>query len=477
MHAHSRTQFNTLHGSLGRGLTSATARFVAFAILVFAAFLMGGSARPDVQSLVILRPLAILLGGYALMLITREQLRMIAVPALLLLALAFVIGIQLVPLPPGLWGSLPGRSVIADIGSAMGLGDAWRPLSLAPERTINALFALTIPGAALLLFAVQEPDRRRGALVLFLWAAIGSALLGVFQLLGPDDGPLYTYRVTNSGTPVGFFANRNHQGVFLACMMLISTWYIVSTDKRDPRAPLHRAFGTAALLLCFVLVLAAGSRAGLAALALMSAASLWYLARGNLIPRRVALGRRSISRKSIFAGLGALLLGLVVLSMAQGRSLAIDRLVDSVGGDGTDLRSELAPVLWRMISDQFPYGSGFGSFEDLYRTVEPVGLLSIRYLNQAHNDWAQILIEGGLPALLLLVIVLAWAVRRAFQVFRAAPGPSRDLALLALVVLTMLGLASIVDYPLRTPAMAVFAISLVAAVESWARRRQGDASR
>jgi hypothetical protein len=41
----------------------------------------------------------------------------------------------------------------------------------------------------------------------------------------------------------------------------------------------------------------------------------------------------------------------------------------------------------------------------------------------------------------------------------------------------MLGLASIVDYPLRTPAMAVFAISLVAAVESWARRRQGDASR
>jgi O-antigen ligase len=130
-----------------------------------------------------------------------------------------------------------------------------------------------------------------------------------------------------------------------------------------------------------------------------------------------------------------------------------------------------------MIVDQFPYGSGFGSFEDLYRTVEPVQLLSNRYLNQAHNDWAQILIEGGLPALLLLLVVLAWAVRRAVQVYRAAPGSSRDLALLALIVLTMLGLASIVDYPLRTPAMAVFAITLVAAVESWARRRGGDAGR
>jgi O-antigen ligase len=477
MHAHSRTQPRTLRGSLASGLTSATARLVAFAVLVFAAFLMGGSARPDVQSLLILRPLAILLGGYALMLITREQLRMIAVPALLLLALALVIGLQLVPLPPDVWSALPGRSVIAEIGSAMGLGDAWRPWSLAPERTINALFALTVPGAALLLFAVQEPDRRRAAIVLFLWAAIGSALLGVLQLLGPDDSALYTYRVTNNGTPVGFFANRNHQGVFLACMVLVSTWYIASTNSRDAKAPLYRAFGTAALLLCFVLVLAAGSRAGLLALALMSAASLWYLARGDLIPRRVALGSRTISRKSIFAGLGVLLLGLVVLTMAQGRSLAIDRLVDRVGGDDTDLRAEIAPVLWRMIVDQFPYGSGFGSFEDLYRTVEPVQLLSNRYLNQAHNDWAQILIEGGLPALLLLLVVLAWAVRRAVQVYRAAPGSSRDLALLALIVLTMLGLASIVDYPLRTPAMAVFAITLVAAVESWARRRGGDAGR
>ena len=469
MKARSTKHRRASRGSISSSLTSGRARFTAFAVLVFAAFLMGGSARPDVQSLVILRPLAILLGGYALIVITLEQLRLIAMPGLLLLGLALVIGLQLIPLPPEVWTQLPGRSMVAEIGAAMGLGDAWRPLSLAPERTINALLALTVPGATLLLLAVQEPERRRRALVLFLWAAIGSALLGALQLLSPDDVALYTYRISTDGAPVGLFANRNHQGVFLACMVLVSTWFIVSTGKRDRTAPLHRALGMAALLLCFVLVLIAGSRAGLAALALMSAVSLWYAARSNLIPNRVALGRRTISRCAVFAGLGILLLGLVGLSITQGRSLSIDRLVDSMGGEGgTDLRAELAPILWRMVSNQFPYGSGFGSFEDLYKTVEPLTLLSNRYLNQAHNDWAQFLIEGGLPALLLLVLVIAWLVLRATQVLRAEPGSSRDLALLSLIILVMLGLASVVDYPLRTPAMAVYAMTLVFMVETWA---------
>lgn len=471
LRASSARQRRDLRGSIGVKLTSATARFNAFAALVFVAFLMGGSARPDVQSLAILRPLAILLGAYALTMITREQVRLIFIPGLLLLTLAFAIAFQLVPLPPYAWADLPQRSTVAEVGAVMGLGEAWRPLSLAPERTINALFALSVPGAALLLLAVQEPERRRRVLTLFLWVAIGSAILGALQLLSPDDAALYTYRITTKGAPVGFFANRNHQSVFLACMVLVSTWFIVSTSKRNRTAPLHTALGTAALLLCFVLVLVSGSRAGLATLALMSAVSLWYAARSNLFPSRLSLGRWAVSRRSVFTGFGILLLGLVGMSMSQGRSLSIDRLIDSVGDESrTDLRSELAPVLWRMVSDQFPYGSGFGSFEDLYKTVEPFDLLSNRYLNQAHNDWAQFLIEGGLPGLLLLVLMFVWLVGRATQIFRAEPSSSRDRALLSFVILVALCLASVVDYPLRTPAMTVFVTTLVVMVESWARR-------
>ena len=433
---------------------------------------MGGSSRPDVQALVALRPIAVVLGGYALMIISYKQLKLIRTPILLLLGFAIVIGLQLVPLPPTIWTELPGRSTVAEIGIAMGLSDAWRPLTLAPERTLNALLSLTVPGAALLLLAVQEVEQQRQMLALFLWAAIGSALLGALQILGPSDASLNIYRIVTEGAPVGFFANRNHQSVFLASMVVVATWFIVSSDKLVRAAPLHRAFGVAALMLCFVLVLIAGSRAGLIALALASAVSIVYAARSKLIPSRIALGRKMIPRRAVFAGLAAFLLGLVGLSLMQGRSLSIDRLVHSAGeGGGTDLRSELAPILWRMICNQFPYGSGFGSFEGLYRTVEPLNLLSTRYLNQAHNDWAQFLIEGGLPGLLLLGLVVAWLVCRTIQVFRAAPSPSRDLALLSLFVLVVLGFASVVDYPLRTPAMAVYSMTLVVIVETCVQRR------
>tara|TARA_Y100001947_G_C10326871_1_gene298902 strand:- start:1181 stop:1330 length:150 start_codon:yes stop_codon:yes gene_type:complete len=49
--------------------------------------------------------------------------------------------------------------------------------------------------------------------------------------------------------------------------------------------------------------------------------------------------------------------------------------------------------------------------------------------------------------------------------------------LLSLVVLAVLGFASAVDYPLRTPAMAVFGMTLVVIVEAWVRRRSGGVCR
>ena len=144
--------------STGGNLTSAQARFIAFAILVSAVFLMGGSSRPDVQSLVLLRPISVLLGGYALTIISYEQLQLVRIPLLLFLGFALLIGLQLAPLPPEIWAELPGRATVAEVSAVMGLGDAWRPLSLAPDRSINALLSLTVPAAALLLSPSFRPS-------------------------------------------------------------------------------------------------------------------------------------------------------------------------------------------------------------------------------------------------------------------------------------------------------------------------------
>jgi hypothetical protein len=132
------------------GMSAALRCFAALLVLVF---LTGGGSRDDIQSLVVLRPVALLLGAYAATRITADQWRAIAVPAWLLIAIATVLTLQLIPLPPEVWTSLPGRELHAQALLAAGLGDAWYPVSLSPAKTLNALMSLSVPMAALETFA------------------------------------------------------------------------------------------------------------------------------------------------------------------------------------------------------------------------------------------------------------------------------------------------------------------------------------
>jgi O-antigen ligase len=123
-----------------------------------------------------------------------------------------------------------------------------------------------------------------------------------------------------------------------------------------------------------------------------------------------------------------------------------------------------------MAGDYFPVGSGFGSFEFVYRMYEPHNFLGPAYLNQAHNDAAQIVIEGGLPALLLVLCFAAWFCTRALKVWRLAKGPSVVLARTASVVVLLVAASSCFDYPLRTPLMAV----MVSIMLVWLARSGSD---
>ena len=75
-----------------------------------------------------------------------------------------------------------------------------------------------------------------------------------------------------------------------------------------------------------------------------------------------------------------------------------------------------------------PFGAGFGTFDPVYRRFEPDALLSTIYLNQAHNEPMQLAMEGGIPALALLLVFPALVDPRAFQANgRKSSAPSRAL--------------------------------------------------
>jgi O-antigen ligase len=102
-------------------------------------------------------------------------------------------------------------------------------------------------------------------------------------------------------------------------------------------------------------------------------------------------------------------------------------------------------------------GSGFGSFDPVYRGYEPFGDLAVTIMNQAHDDYLQIVMEAGLPGLLLLLVFLGWWGWTSVQLWRRTDDGDKALGRLGSVLILLMMLASIVDYPVRMPLIMVLA--------------------
>ena len=121
-----------------------------------------------------------------------------------------------------------------------------------------------------------------------------------------------------------------------------------------------------------------------------------------------------------------------------------------------------------------PAGSGFGSFDPVFRMYEPNELLNLTYLNHAHSDYLEIALEGGVLGLALLIVAIGWATRAGIAACRMDPSElTASSTRFGAGMLLLVALASAVDYPARTPIiMGLMAIGsgLIAQSERAIRR-------
>jgi len=106
-----------------------------------------------------------------------------------------------------------------------------------------------------------------------------------------------------------------------------------------------------------------------------------------------------------------------------------------------------------------PFGSGLGSFQSVYPLYEDPATVSQTYAIHAHDDYAELALELGLPGILLVIAFLAWWIVAVWRVWRSAEaGPFVRAASIASAALLA---HSVVDFPLRTGAIsACFAFCL-----------------
>nr|WP_232366849.1 O-antigen ligase family protein [Alteripontixanthobacter muriae] len=356
---------------------------------------------------------------------------------------------QLVPLPPSLWAELPGRELLVKTAEVAGEPQPWRPISISPSATVNALGSLIVPSVTLLLAASLTREQHWKILGVLLVLVAFGALLGLLQFAGGRfDNPLTNdIRTSVSGN----FANRNHFALFLAIgSVLVCGWAF--HGERVIRLKIFLAVG--ALLSFLLIILATGSRTGLllgAVAIVLGIALVLPKAKRTLyeLPRSLSIG--------IVLGIVVIIVTTLALSVTLDRAASVDRA--SIMDATEDLRYKVLPVVFQEIVRYFPVGSGFGAFDPVYRINEPDKLLMPLYFNRVHNDWLEVALDAGLAGALLLVVAVSWWALASARAWFSSD-PTRILTRVASLIIFLIMIASIFDYPARTPMiMAVLALA------------------
>jgi hypothetical protein len=409
----------------------------AFVLLV--ALTVGGAARqglgsdsiPELVSL----PLLAIAFPRAWPILKRSSTGLVLVFGVL--ALPFL---QLIPLPYWLWSLLPGRQSVADILTTAGVSASWRPISLLPGATERSLFSL-LPAVSIFLSVLcLDRDARKFVLLVAVGIGVLSAPLAMVQLVGGLDSGLYFFDVTNSNRGVGFFANANHFAAFEYSLLPLAAAALSELRLRS-LVFLLAAFGVVIPALLFGLTLS-GSRSAviLGSIALIAAVPVL------LGPEIAKWGKnRALAVAAVMA------IGIIPLMGGLGLTAILTRFATQDVAE--DLRWVIAAETWRGILNYLPFGAGVGTFPRVYPLLESASSLVPEFVNRAHNDLLETLFEGGVGSLVLLLAFLVWFfITMRHSLFRDLEVVGRQ-ARAGVIVIALLLVHSLWDYPLRTIAL------------------------
>lgn len=430
---------------------------------VLLALLLGGSSNNLWQS-ALLQLLGILLIAWAA---ARPRTEVIGRDARILigliiagLALALV---QLIPLSPGLWRTLPGREGMALDYLALGYPMPWLPLSWAPQKTLQSAFAIIPPVAAMLAVMVVRTHRERWIAGVVIVGALASVTLGAMQAASPGpEAWVYIYKYTSPGA-VGFFSNRNHMAtLLLAAIPFAAALFAAGHPQLRSRtvAIAMVLLGGGGLLLILVGLVLNGSLAALAMAGPVIAFSALLLPFGWR-HRRIILPIAAL----------AFVVSVAVLATSWIGSAA----PVSVETDSLYSRGQIWALTLRAVAANFPLGTGLGTFTGIYALQENPAAITVAWVNHVHNDYLELLLELGVPGLLLMLAFLGWFVLQTIRVWKS---PFATLFGKAATIAAGAMLAhSIVDYPLRTTALAVLFGACLGMMAQPPRQSRSDEAR
>ncbi|MER9751734.1 O-antigen ligase family protein [Mesorhizobium sp. M0140] len=226
-----------------------------------------------------------------------------------------------------------------------------------------------------------RPDQVYGLLPFFLMGVICNGLAAAIQYSLSDTVAIQGLLPFTINA--GLFANQNHFSALLFVSIPFLVYYGLFRG--------HLLSGSLGLITLLLLLLAAGSRAGILIGLAITIISVVFLS------ARSRLGGYGIP--AVFIGLSLYTIGAWTKIDAE--------VVDPAFG-----RAEFARTTIAGIEENWATGVGFGSFPKVYQIYEKGEMIFKPYVNHAHNDYLELALEGGAP-----VVFLVAAYSIAFCVF------------------------------------------------------------
>lgn len=359
----------------------------------------------------------------------------------------------------GLVQLLPLRTVSPGGGGAsIGMVNS---LSLDPNSTrlvLVQLVTLLIYFAATLVFT-DTPHRLR---VLVRTIMVFGFLLAIFGLTQSFTSPtkVYWIRELNQSTAFGPFINRHHFAGYMELTIALPLGLLFAGAVEKEKRIIYLFI---AGLMGVALVMTA-SRGGIISLV----AEILFLVVVTAIWRKPSERRRRVKKshrlKRVAGRLGmagALLFGLFLGVILLGGEFSLNRFIDSVNTDDpTTGRAHFWAVTVDIIKAHPFVGTGLGAFGVIYTRYDSRN--GLYRLEQAHNDYLQILSDAGIVGAVLALVFIALLFYKALSRARSRDDFRRGVALAALSGCFAVLVHSFFDFTLHTTSNALLFLVLAA---------------